>query len=114
MSGNTAAATLPIIVWAGMNSYTIDLAALSTAPDGGLEPLKVPEAWTAGNKRHLRFDPHEFGQARTFHIDDIKLTAKPVAGSSFTISFWERRRWRCGNRFAVLRHRHQSSQRTRR
>jgi hypothetical protein len=87
MSGYTAAATLPIIVWPGMNSYTLDLAALSAAPDGGLEPLNLPEAWTAGNKRHLRFDPHEFVQGRSFHIEDIKLTAKPVASGSFAITF---------------------------
>ena len=87
MSGATAAGTLPIIVWPGMNSYTVDLAALSTAPDGGIEPLNVPEPWTAGNKRHLRLDPHEFVQARSFHIEDIKLTAKPVAASSFAIRF---------------------------
>jgi hypothetical protein len=87
MSGFTAAATLPIIVWPGMNSYTIDLASLSTASDGGLEPLNVAEPWTAGPKRHFRFDPHEFGQARTFHIDDIKLTAKPMGASTFVIRF---------------------------
>ena len=44
-------------------------------------------AWTASPKRYLRIDPHEFPTARTFHIDDVKLTAKPVAASSFSIRF---------------------------
>ena len=87
MSGTTATVSQDIIVWPGMNSYTIDLASLSAAPDGGLEPVSAGEPWTAGVKRHLRLDPHEFPQARTFHIDDVKLTAKPVAGSTFPIMF---------------------------
>jgi hypothetical protein len=87
MSGTTATVSQDIIVWPGMNSYTIDLASLSAAPDGGLEPVGAAEPWTAGVKRHLRLDPHEFPQARSFHIDDVKLTAKPVAGSAFTITF---------------------------
>ena len=87
MSGTTATVSQDIIVYPGMNSYTIDLAALSAAPDGGLEPVGAAEPWTAGVKRHLRLDPHEFPQARTFHIDDVKLTAKPAAGSTFPITF---------------------------
>jgi hypothetical protein len=87
MSGATASGTLPIIVWEGMNSYTIDLATLTAAPDGGIEPLGGHEPWTAGPKRHFRFDPHEFPPSRTFRIDDIKLTAKPVATTSYTIRF---------------------------
>ncbi len=87
MSGFTATTSQDIIVWPGMNSYTVDLATLTAAPDGGLEPVGVREPWTAGPKRHLRFDPHEFPQPRTFHIEDVKLTAKPVAGGSFTIRF---------------------------
>jgi hypothetical protein len=82
-----AAISQDIIVVPGMNSYTVDLAPLSTAPDGGLEPGGSGETWTAAPKRYLRFDPHEFPTARTFHIDDVKLTAKPVAASSFTIRF---------------------------
>lgn len=87
MSGTTATVSQDIIVYPGMNSYTIDLAGLSAAPDGGLEPVGAAEPWTAGVKRHLRLDPHEFPQARTFHIDDVKLTAMPVAGSTFPITF---------------------------
>jgi Kre9/KNH-like N-terminal Ig-like domain len=84
---NTATTTKPIIVWPGMNSYTIDLATLTTAVDGGIETFGGAESWTAANKRFFRFDPHEFPQARQFHIDDIKLTAKPVSSGVFTIRF---------------------------
>lgn len=76
-----------IIVWPGMNKYTVDLATLSTAADGGLEPGGSPQLWTAGAKRYLRLDPHEFSEARTFHIDEVRLTAKPVAGATFPITF---------------------------
>jgi hypothetical protein len=83
--------TMDILVWPGMNSYTIDLATLTAAPDGGLIPpnasVPSPELWTAGVKRHLRFDPSEFAAPTTFHIDDVKLTAKPVAAGSYTIRF---------------------------
>jgi hypothetical protein len=84
---NTATTSYPIIVWPGMNSYTIDLATLTSAVDGGIEAFGAAEPWTAANKRFFRFDPHEFPQARSFHIDDIKLTAKPVASGVFNIGF---------------------------
>jgi hypothetical protein len=83
---SSAAVSQDIIVVPGMNSYMVDLASLSTAPDGGLEPGSG-EAWTPGGKRYLRLDPHEFSTGRTFHIDDVKLTAKPVGATSFTIRF---------------------------
>jgi FG-GAP-like repeat len=82
--GAAATTSKDILVWPGMNSYTVDLASLSTAPDGG---LVSGEAWTASSKRSLRFDPHEIPQPRTFHIDDVKLTAKPVSTGFFTIRF---------------------------
>jgi hypothetical protein len=82
-----AAISQDIIVVPGMNTYTVDLAPLSTAPDGGLEQAGSAETWTAAPKRYLRLDPHEFPTARTFHIDDVKLTAKPVAATSFNITF---------------------------
>jgi hypothetical protein len=76
-----------MIVFPGMNSYTLDLALLNTAPDGGLEPSGGSETWTATPKRYLRIDPHEFPTVRPFHIDDVKLTAKPMGTTSFTIRF---------------------------
>lgn len=88
IDGATATTTKDIIVFPGMNTYTVDLAALTTASGGGLETSGSAEAWTAANKTNLRFDPHEFAAARTFHIDDVKLTANPVSYSgSFTIRF---------------------------
>jgi hypothetical protein len=87
MSGFTATTSQDIIVWPGMNTYSLDLAPLTAAPDGGLEPVAAQEPWTAAPKRHLRLDPHEFPVPRTFHIEDVKLTAKPLAGATFTITF---------------------------
>jgi hypothetical protein len=84
---NPVAISQDIIVFPGMNTYTVDLASLSTAPDGGLEPSGAGETWTSAPKRYLRLDPHEFPTARTFHVDDVKLTAKPVGTTSFTIRF---------------------------
>jgi hypothetical protein len=67
---------------------------LSSAPGGGLEESGAHEMWATNNKKHLRFDPHEFGTnpgdptpTRTFHIDDVKLTADPVAFGTYTIKF---------------------------
>jgi len=85
-ASSAAAVSQDIIVVPGMNSYTVDLATLSEATDGGLEPVGGP-AWTAGPKGYLRLDPHEFPTARSFHVDDVKLTAKPRGASSFTIRF---------------------------
>jgi hypothetical protein len=87
MTGTNGTATKDILVWPGMNSYTIDLATLSTGPDGGLEPSAGAQLWAGSVKRNLRFDPHEFVEPRTFHLDDVKLTAKPVAAGFFTIRF---------------------------
>jgi hypothetical protein len=84
---SSVAVSQDIIVLPGMNGYTVDLAPLTTATDGGLEPGSGGELWTAGPKRYLRLDPHEFPTARSFHVDDVKLTAKPVGGTSFTIRF---------------------------
>lgn len=80
--------TKDIITWAGMNTYTIDLGALSTAPNGGLETAGTAMPWTASNVRHLRIDPHEFAEQRSFHLDGVKLAAMDeTAGGSFTIHF---------------------------
>ena len=79
--------TKDILVWPGMNTYTVDLATLSATAEGGLEPFNaVP--WTAGNARYLRLDPHEFGEQVAFHIDDVKLAAMDEdTGGNFTIRF---------------------------
>jgi hypothetical protein len=77
-----------IITWPGSNSYTIDLAALTTAPDGGLE-LTNATPWTAKNVRHFRIDPLEFGNEQvTFHYGPVKLAADDeTTNDSFTIHF---------------------------
>ena len=90
----TATTTKDIIVWPGMNSYTFDLGALSTAADGGLETGGAAEAWTSGSKRHFRFDPHEFdpvqgsGGTRAFHIDDVKLAAMDETANDAFLIKW--------------------------
>jgi hypothetical protein len=77
------------LVWPGMQTYTFDLASLTTSADGGIEPAEgagVP--WTAASVRYLRFDPHEFAEQRGFHIDDVKLAAMDEAtNGTFTIRF---------------------------
>jgi hypothetical protein len=79
--------TKDILVWPGMNTYTIDLASLSAAPEGGLEPGNA-QAWTAANVRYLRIDPHEFAEQIPFHIDNVKLAAMDEdSGGTFTIRF---------------------------
>jgi hypothetical protein len=97
---NTFSTTKDIIVFPGLNCYTLDMANLDAeAPSGGLEPA-IPAisremvSWTAVNKTQFRFDPHEFGTnpgdptpQRTFHIDDMKLTAKPSSNGTYLINF---------------------------
>ena len=87
LSAANSTTSKDILVWPGMNAYTVDLASLSAAADGGLVDSSGDEPWMASPKVSLRFDPHEGTTARTFHIDDVKLTAKPVAAGSFTIRF---------------------------
>jgi hypothetical protein len=78
-----------IITWPGWNTYTIDLATLSTAPNGGLENVGAATPWTTNNVRHLRIDPFEFAEVnRGFHIDNVKLAAMDeTAGGSFSIRY---------------------------
>jgi hypothetical protein len=78
-----------VLVWPGMNTYTIDLASLTTAPDGGIVSTEgAVTPWTAAHVRYLRLDPHEFGDVRGFHIDNIKLAAMDeTTSNSFTIRF---------------------------
>ena len=89
--GNTATTSHAWLVWPGMNAYTVDLATLTTAADGGLEPGEgTPRAWQNGTKSYLNFHPHEFNWfqiQRGFHIDDIKLAAmdRTSSGGQFTI-----------------------------
>ena len=77
--------TRDIVAFAGMRSYTVDLASLSVGATGGLESHGAAEVWTTNNKRQFRFDPHEFAAARQFHLDDVKLTAIPESSGTYTI-----------------------------
>ena len=79
--------TKDIITWPGMNTYSVDLAPLTAAPDGGLEP-GFPTGWTARNVRHLRLDPFEFAEQINFHYGAVKLAADDeTKNGSFTIRF---------------------------
>ena len=77
------------MAWPGMQTYTFDLASLTTGADGGIEPAEgAGVAWTAAGVRYLRIDPHEFAEQRGFHIDDVKLAAMDEpANGAFTIRF---------------------------
>ncbi|OFW22600.1 MAG: hypothetical protein A3G21_24605 [Acidobacteria bacterium RIFCSPLOWO2_12_FULL_66_21] len=79
--------TRPVVIWPGAHSYTVDLASLTEA-NGGLDPRfgaeRVP--WTTNSKKQFRFDPHEY-PSRVFHLDDVKLTAMPVADGTYTIHY---------------------------
>ena len=67
-----------------------------------LNRLAAARAWTASPKRYLRIDPHEFPTARTFHIDDVKLTAKPVAAGQLQRSVRrDGRGWRMRPRLSL-------------
>ena len=79
--------TKDIITWPGMNTYSVDLAALNAGPDGGLEPAGAATPWMTNKIRYLRIDPHEFGEVRDFHLDFVKLAAMNEAPGSFTIKF---------------------------
>jgi hypothetical protein len=81
--------TKDIIVWPGMRDYTVDLAALTTAADGGIVTSEGrARPWTAEAVRYLRLDPHEFAEVRDFHIDSIKLAAMDEpSGGTFVVRF---------------------------
>jgi hypothetical protein len=80
--------TKDIIVFPGLNHYTIDLASLSTAATGGLEPTGAAQAWSAAPVTFLRIDPHEFPEARNFHVSGVKLGAVDEAAPFFTVQWF--------------------------
>jgi len=77
-----------IQVWPGTNTYTLDLAQLTTA-NGGLEPTNAV-TWN-GNQlpvRHFRIDPFEFAEVVNFHLANVKLAADDATTQGkFTIRF---------------------------
>ncbi len=74
-----------LIVFPGVNHYSIDLASLSATATGGLEASGAAQSWTAAPIRHFRIDPHEFPEVRGFHIGPVKLGAMDEASPSYTI-----------------------------
>jgi hypothetical protein len=78
-----------MLVWPGMNTYTVDLASLTTAPDGGIVTSEgAGRLWTEQPVRYFRIDPHEFAEVIDFHIDDVKLAAMDeTSGGTFRIRF---------------------------
>lgn len=90
--GLSVTGTEDMLAFPGPQTYTIDLATLSTA-NGGIEtgcPGCLTLPWTARAIRHFRIDPHEFGDVPTgFDIDDVTLTAPDAVavGQSFSVRF---------------------------
>jgi Fibronectin type III domain len=71
----------------GFVEYTIDLGALTTATNGGLELGGSPQPWGAAPVHYFRIDPHEFSVARTFHLDYVRLAAMREARGPFTLKY---------------------------
>ena len=77
--------TKDVIMWPGKNTYSFDLATLTTA--NGLE-VSNATPWTAAFVRHFRIDPHEFAEQVPFYMDNVKLAADDqTANNSFTIKW---------------------------
>lgn len=79
-------------VWPGFNRYTIDMGTLSTT-NGGIETgcgicSTIP--WLQRGIRHLRLDPHEYGDVpTTFDLDDMTITSPDAVdlGQTFTVHY---------------------------
>jgi hypothetical protein len=74
-----------IIVFPGMNHYSIDLGSLSATATGGIELMGAQQAWNVAPIRFFRIDPHELPEVRTFHIGPVKLARADEAAPTFTI-----------------------------
>jgi hypothetical protein len=89
--GNSVTTSQDMLVFPGPQTYTIDLATL-TSGAGGIETVcpGCPPTWAARAIRHFRIDPHEFGDVPTgFDIDDVTLTApdEVALGQAFAVTF---------------------------
>jgi len=85
------ATTNDLILQEGWNTITVDLGDNSRAWPNGLydDQGTSYSTWTTISPAMIRFDPHEIPNSLplTFHIDDIKLTAKDTAGSSYVVQW---------------------------
>lgn len=73
-----AGCTLDIVVYEGVQTYTLDLsqALLAYGP-----------TWTSNDWTTFRIDPHEVSAPVTFHLDDVLLTRNDVSGDLFVVSW---------------------------
>jgi hypothetical protein len=83
--GSLMTTTKDIIVWPGINHYTIDLGSLTTSATGGLTMDGVAQPWMTAATKHFRIDPHEFPEVRGFHLGPVRIAAMDEAAPSFTI-----------------------------
>jgi hypothetical protein len=72
-----------IVVEAGWNVYSIDLAIAPTEPDDPRACLGT--VWSRSLARHFRFDPHEMPESMRTHLDYVKLTALQEVDAALTI-----------------------------
>jgi hypothetical protein len=77
----TYSTTWSWIIYEDWRTVTFDL---RTAQ---IEPVSRGGPWNNGTKTIFRLDPHEFPQARTIDVDDVKLTGNDRASTTFTIRF---------------------------
>lgn len=88
---NSMTNTNDMLVWPGRETYTIDLASLTTANRGietdcGVCPTTP---WLSNSVRFLRFDPHEARTGVTFRVAQVKLAAadEVMLGQSFAVRY---------------------------
>jgi len=85
------ATTNDLILEEGWNTITVDLGDNSRAWPNGLydDQGTSHSTWTTISPVMVRFDPHEIPNSLplTFHIDDIQLTAKDTADSSYVVQW---------------------------
>ncbi|MBI1801796.1 MAG: hypothetical protein HYR71_09245, partial [Chloroflexi bacterium] len=73
----------------GYHTYQFNLQNLLMEPEGGVCTVANCWGWNDSHGRisQLRFDPIEVPYGSTFHVQQILLTADPVASGSYTISW---------------------------
>jgi len=78
--------TKDIIMWPGKNTYTMDLATMTTA-NGGLESFNATP-WSQNPIRHFRIDPFEIAAQVPFHMDNVKLAADDETTQNHFVIHW--------------------------